>query len=90
MSGIAFQRLSEERKTWRKDHPFVSYFSMLAFVSHALMCVWQGFIARPEKNPDGTLNLMVWDCGIPGKKGVSRTGLPLHFYLPFTFFYHDH
>ena len=24
MSGIALGRLSEERKTWRKDHPFVS------------------------------------------------------------------
>ncbi|KAI8336201.1 SUMO-conjugating enzyme ubc9 [Chlamydoabsidia padenii] len=27
-----------------------------------------GFWARPEKNPDGTLNLMVWNCGIPGKE----------------------
>jgi len=26
MSGIAVGRLSEERKTWRKDHPFVSVF----------------------------------------------------------------
>jgi len=25
MSGIAITRLSEERKGWRKDHPFVSY-----------------------------------------------------------------
>lgn len=24
MSGIAVGRLSEERKAWRKDHPFVS------------------------------------------------------------------
>lgn len=24
MSGIALTRLSEERKGWRKDHPFVS------------------------------------------------------------------
>lgn len=24
MSGIAIARLSEERKGWRKDHPFVS------------------------------------------------------------------
>lgn len=28
-------------------------------------------MARPTKNPDGTLNLMVWDCAIPGKKGVN-------------------
>ena len=24
MSGIAIGRLTEERKAWRKDHPFVS------------------------------------------------------------------
>lgn len=30
MSGIAIARLSEERKGWRKDHPFVSrYLAML-------------------------------------------------------------
>lgn len=28
-------------------------------------------MARPIKNIDGTLNLMVWECAIPGKKGVS-------------------
>jgi len=52
MSGIAIARLSEERKAWRKEHPF-------------------GFVARPTKNADGTLNLMNWDCAIPGKKSVS-------------------
>lgn len=25
MSGIAIGRLTEERKSWRKDHPFVSF-----------------------------------------------------------------
>lgn len=34
----------------------------------------QGFVARPIKNVDGTLNLMVWECAIPGKKGVSFIG----------------
>lgn len=52
MAGIAVGRLAEERKGWRKDHPF-------------------GFVARPYKNPDGSLNLMQWECAIPGKKGVS-------------------
>ena len=37
--------------------------------SHFLL---QGFIARPTKNPDGTLNLMNWECAIPGKKGVRN------------------
>ena len=55
MSGIAQARLSEERKAWRKDHPF-------------------GFIARPSKNPDGTMNLMLWEYGIPGKKGTPWEG----------------
>ncbi|KAF7285359.1 ubiquitin conjugating enzyme lesswright [Rhynchophorus ferrugineus] len=51
MSGIAAGRLAEERKAWRKDHPF-------------------GFVARPSKNADGSLNLMNWECSIPGKKGT--------------------
>ena len=55
MSGIAQARLSEERKCWRKDHPF-------------------GFIARPMKNADGTMNLMLWEYGIPGKKGTPWEG----------------
>jgi len=38
MSGIAAARLAEERKSWRKDHPF-------------------GYIAKPWKNEDGSLNL---------------------------------
>jgi ubiquitin-conjugating enzyme E2 I len=31
----------------------------------------QGFVARPVKNADGSLNLMSWECAIPGKKSVS-------------------
>jgi hypothetical protein len=30
----------------------------------------QGFVAKPETLPDGTVNLMVWKCVIPGKQGV--------------------
>ena len=29
-----------------------------------------GFYARPNTNPDGSLNLMRWTCGIPGKAGT--------------------
>ncbi|PAA83591.1 hypothetical protein BOX15_Mlig006655g1 [Macrostomum lignano] len=50
-SGIALARLSEERKAWRKDHPF-------------------GFVAKPAANADGTMNLMIWDCKIPGRRGT--------------------
>lgn len=31
----------------------------------------KGFVAVPTKNADGTLNLMNWECAIPGKKGVK-------------------
>ncbi|CAI8016939.1 SUMO-conjugating enzyme UBC9 [Geodia barretti] len=55
MSGISVCRLNEERKAWRKDHPF-------------------GFVAKPVKNPDGTLNLMNWECAIPGKKSTPWEG----------------
>ncbi len=55
MAGIAAARLAEERKAWRKDHPF-------------------GFIAKPGKNEDGTLNLYKWDCAIPGKKDTIWEG----------------
>ena len=51
MSGLATQRLSEERRLWRRDHP-------------------HGFVARPRTSQDGTPNLMLWDCGIPGKPSV--------------------
>ena len=32
MSGIALGRLSEERKAWRKDHPFVSVYFLSSFI----------------------------------------------------------
>eukprot|EP01100_Stratorugosa_tubuloviscum_P014819 TRINITY_DN812_c1_g1_i1.p1 TRINITY_DN812_c1_g1~~TRINITY_DN812_c1_g1_i1.p1 ORF type:complete len:159 (+),score=78.48 TRINITY_DN812_c1_g1_i1:173-649(+) len=32
------------------------------------------FYARPEKNPDGSLNIMRWQCGIPGKQNTIWAG----------------
>ncbi|XP_057806661.1 SUMO-conjugating enzyme SCE1 isoform X1 [Salvia miltiorrhiza] len=62
--GIARGRLTEERKSWRKNHP-------------------HGFVAKPETLPDGTVNLMVWHCTIPGKAGTDWEGgyypLTMHF-----------
>ncbi|XP_010059898.1 SUMO-conjugating enzyme SCE1 isoform X1 [Eucalyptus grandis] len=29
-----------------------------------------GFVAKPETAPDGSVNLMVWHCTIPGKAGT--------------------
>lgn len=74
MSGIAIGRLTEERKSWRKDHPFVRDFKFITkffWVQFIKACFkLQGFIAKPTKNPDGSLNLLNWECYIPGKKGV--------------------
>jgi len=33
-----------------------------------------GFYARPQRSPDGTTNLIKWDCGIPGQKGTNWAG----------------
>ncbi|KAK1922104.1 ubiquitin-conjugating enzyme/RWD-like protein [Papiliotrema laurentii] len=55
MSALAQARLAEERKQWRKDHPF-------------------GFYAKPQKQADGTLNMMLWEVGIPGKKDTNWEG----------------
>lgn len=66
MAGISSARLSEERKNWRRDHPY-------------------GFFARPSTNTDGSLNLYVWNCGIPGKTKVG--GLSF-FFLYINYQYH--
>ncbi|KAI9218238.1 ubiquitin-conjugating enzyme 9 [Blastocladiella britannica] len=55
MSGICMARLQEERKQWRKDHPF-------------------GFFCKPSKNADGTMNMLKWEAGIPGKEGTDWEG----------------
>lgn len=55
---------------------------------------FQGFVARPTKNQDGSLNLMNWECAIPGKKSVSKFCISDnifnfsfdYFILIFTFF----
>lgn len=38
-----------------------------------MRCFLQGFYAKPKKLPDGTLNLLEWEVGIPGKEAVSTT-----------------
>lgn len=30
-----------------------------------------GFYARPAKKPDGSVNLLEWDCGVPGRAGTD-------------------
>ncbi|MCO5561675.1 hypothetical protein L7F22_015296 [Adiantum nelumboides] len=33
-----------------------------------------GFVAKPEARPDGSLNMMLWRCTIPGKDGTDWEG----------------
>ncbi|KAK9946476.1 hypothetical protein M0R45_011941 [Rubus argutus] len=33
-----------------------------------------GFVAKPETSPDGSVNLMVWQCLIPGKSSTDWEG----------------
>ena len=41
MSGIALGRLSEERKAWRKDHPFVRILKLTCGIN---LCEVRNFI----------------------------------------------
>ncbi|KAH7822716.1 putative ubiquitin-conjugating enzyme, E2 [Monocercomonoides exilis] len=43
-----------------------------------------GFFAGPEKNPDGSLNLFKWNCGIPGKAGSIWEGGLYRMTMEFT------
>ncbi|CAD6259895.1 unnamed protein product [Miscanthus lutarioriparius] len=42
-----------------------------------------GFVAKPATLPDGSVNLMLWNCVVPGKQGTDWEGghfpLTLHF-----------
>ncbi|GJN26650.1 hypothetical protein PR202_gb14599 [Eleusine coracana subsp. coracana] len=60
--GVARCRLAEERKAWRKSHPFVR----------------SGFVAKPETLPDGSADLLIWKCVIPGKKGDVSYPIVIH------------
>ncbi len=78
MAGICRNRLAEERKQWRKDHPFVrpppqaiahaaSSANTPLSPSFSHCFALQGFYARPAKAADGSLDLMNWEVGIPAK-----------------------
>ncbi|VAH50221.1 unnamed protein product [Triticum turgidum subsp. durum] len=45
----------------------------------------RGFVAKPETLPDGSVNLMVWRCIIPGKPGTDWEGG----YYPLTMQFDD-
>ena len=71
MSGIAEQRLSEERKSWRKDHPF-GFIARCSTTSSNPSIL--STLPRPMRSGEGSMNLMSWEFGIPGKKGSIWEG----------------
>ena len=75
MAGISAARLTEERKAWRRDHPFGFIAVISTILFFAFQCAFSLFrFQRPSKSADGTLNLLNWECGIPGKTGTSWEG----------------
>ena len=43
-----------------------------------------GFSAKPMSNPDGSLNLFRWECGIPGKAGTLWEGYTYKLFIDFS------
>eukprot|EP01138_Halocafeteria_seosinensis_P003003 gb/GECG01003067.1/.p1 GENE.gb/GECG01003067.1/~~gb/GECG01003067.1/.p1 ORF type:complete len:181 (+),score=19.66 gb/GECG01003067.1/:1-543(+) len=62
--GFARQRVRQERKQWKRDHPM-------------------GFVAKPRANPDGSVDLMTWDCKIPGSDKGPWEGAVLKLVMEF-------
>jgi hypothetical protein len=69
MAGIARSRLTEERRSWRRDHPLVrAAASFLCFrfaqanyvllYQYLCLCSTKGFFARLDTDPDGCQNLL--------------------------------
>ncbi|CAO2036207.1 unnamed protein product [Urochloa humidicola] len=48
-----------------------------------------GFVAKPEKLPDGSVNLLLWNCVIPGKQGTDWEGGNFPVTLQFSEYYPD-
>lgn len=42
-----------------------------------------GFEAAPIKNEDGSQNIMIWDCSIPGQAGTVWEGGVFHLRMEF-------
>ncbi|CAL5025832.1 unnamed protein product [Urochloa decumbens] len=47
------------------------------------------FVAKPEKLPDGSVNLLLWNCIIPGKQGTDWEGGYFPLTLQFSEYYPD-
>lgn len=81
MSGIAIARLGEERKAWRKDHPFVSFRCFLFLLFFGLVLF------------GGLLTVLLWSsdekataaqCVYCAKQSKTVTLVGLKMLLPST------
>ena len=43
-----------------------------------------GFVAKPRTKPDGSTDLLLWDCSVPGKEGTDWEGASFKLTLEFT------
>lgn len=59
---------------WIRDvgNPMQSSGSCRLLLPHS--CRPFGFVAKPRSAPDGSFNLLLWDCIIPGKQGTDWEG----------------
>eukprot|EP00966_Prymnesium_polylepis_P179492 4155926-Prymnesium_polylepis.1 len=90
MAGIARGRLSEERKSWRKDHPHVRCRARspvqerIPGLSTTAFLGTQGFVAKPVNMPDGSQNILSWEAVIPAKSGGLWDGARVPLTMTFT------
>jgi len=54
--------------------PFNAFSEVVLQLFNLWWLVIQGFYAKPVKAADGTMNLMEWEVGIPGKAGTPWEG----------------
>lgn len=91
-SSLAYARLREERKAWRRDHPFGFWARPAALSSAAgdsgLAALAGEKRARPDEATStpaaGGMDLLRWEAGIPGKAGTIWEGGEFRLTLQFS------
>lgn len=71
-------------------NPRLICFNCLICFTLLLRCngFFQGFVAKPETALDGSVNLLIWHCTIPGKPGVSTQSLT-HYHQCFYMYLYE-
>lgn len=76
--SLSQNRLQEERLVLLLSCPLVNA-ALLTFPCNLISKQWRkdhpfGFYAKPQRTENGTLDLKVWECGIPGKEKTIWEG----------------